>query len=303
MLSTILEASKNWNIGSGPERGKGRRVRERERKNAFRQSLWDYPTPLKFADVCRQIPLVQRFTLFTFSTRTQNCQFRDLFKIISPTTFPTVSGIFTNSIQGQLAPRELPRNQALLEIYYGSGGATGHGKDLKIRSAPFLFTLSLPLCFCVLKFFMIFASRLPSKISRSEQIKRKFSARKDRKKTWFWLAASNQNATVISNQILRLSSVRVRQTNNDCAQAYLSLCSPFSILGSSSFSLARNHFCLNPLSISSSRMATEQHRDTMYVWSAGYSFVRLVIYKHLRETGSKIAYTITWEGQVILFFE
>ena len=85
-------------------------------------------------------------------------------------------------------------------------------------------------------------SRLPSKISRSEQIKRKFSGPKDRKKTWFWLAASNQNATIITNQILRLSSVRVRQTNNDCAQAYLSLCSPFSILGSSSFSLARNHF-------------------------------------------------------------
>ena len=114
---------------------------------------------------------MQRFTLFTFSTRSQNCQFGDLFKIISPTTFPTVSGIFKNSIQGQLAPRELPRNQALLEIYYGSGGATGHGKrlrnqalleiyygsggatghgkDLKIRSAAFLFTLSLPLCLCV----------------------------------------------------------------------------------------------------------------------------------------------------------
>ena len=101
------------------------------------------------ADICRQIALMQRFTLFTFSTRTQNCQFGDLFKIISPTTFPTVSGIFKNSIQGQLAPRELPRNQAPLEIYYGGGGATGHGKNLKIRSAAFLFTLSLPLCLCV----------------------------------------------------------------------------------------------------------------------------------------------------------
>ena len=50
-------------------------------------------------------------------------------------------------------------------------------------------------------------------------------------------------------------------------------------------------------------MATEQRKDTMYVCYAGYSFVRLVIYKHLREAGSKIAYTITWEGQVILFFE
>ena len=127
------------------------------------------------------------------------------------------------------------------KIFYG---ATGHGKNLKIRGTAFLFTMSLPLCLCVLKFFMIFASRPPSKISRSEQIKRKFSGPKDRKKTWFWLAASNQNATVITNQILRLSSVRVRQTNNDCAQAYSSLCSPFSILGSSSFPSAYNYFWL-----------------------------------------------------------
>ena len=39
VLSTILEASKNWNIGSGPGRGEGRRVKGRERKNAFRQSV------------------------------------------------------------------------------------------------------------------------------------------------------------------------------------------------------------------------------------------------------------------------
>ena len=39
VLSTILEASKNWNIGSGPGRGGERRVRRRERKKAFRQSL------------------------------------------------------------------------------------------------------------------------------------------------------------------------------------------------------------------------------------------------------------------------
>ena len=98
------------------------------------------------ADVCRQVALMQRFTLFTFSTRTQNCQFGDLFKIISPTTFPTASGTFENSIKGQLAARELPRTRALLEDFYG---ATGHGKDLKIGSAAFLFTLSLPLCLCV----------------------------------------------------------------------------------------------------------------------------------------------------------
>ena len=41
VLSTILEASKNWNIGSGPGRGKGRRVRGRERKNAFRLEVHD----------------------------------------------------------------------------------------------------------------------------------------------------------------------------------------------------------------------------------------------------------------------
>ena len=39
VLSTILEAGKNWNFGSGPGRGEGRRVKGRERKNAFRQSL------------------------------------------------------------------------------------------------------------------------------------------------------------------------------------------------------------------------------------------------------------------------
>ena len=186
---------------------------------------------------------MQRFTLFTFSTRSQNCQFGDLFKIISPTTFPTVSGIFKNSIQGQLAPRELPRNQALLEIYYGSGGATGHGKDLKIRSTAFLFTLSLPLCFA----FWSFSWSLRRDYRQKCQEARKLclnSPRERTEKTWLWLAVSNQNATIITNQILRLSSVRVRQTNNDCAQAYSSLCSPFSILGSSSFPSAYNYFWL-----------------------------------------------------------
>ena len=101
------------------------------------------------ADACCQIALMQRFTLFTFLARSQNCQFGHLFKIISPTTFPTVSGIFKNSVKGQLAAGELPRTQVLLEIYYGTRGATGHGKDLKIRSAAFLFTLSLPLYLCV----------------------------------------------------------------------------------------------------------------------------------------------------------
>ena len=63
-------------------------------------------------------------------------------------------------------------------------------------------------------------------------------------KTWLLLAGSNQNDTNTTNQIPRLSSVRVRQTNNECAQAYLPLCSPFSTLGPSSFPSACNHFWL-----------------------------------------------------------
>ena len=45
VLSTILKASKNWNIGSGPGSERERRVRRTERKKAFRQSLSDYRTP------------------------------------------------------------------------------------------------------------------------------------------------------------------------------------------------------------------------------------------------------------------
>ena len=66
-----------------------------------------------------------------------------LFKVINLTTFPTVGGTFENSTKGQLAARELPRIQALLGIFCGSRGATGHGKDFKIRSAAFLFTSSI----------------------------------------------------------------------------------------------------------------------------------------------------------------
>ena len=210
---------------------------------------------------------MQRFTLFTFSTRSQNCQFGDLFKIISPTTFPTVSGIFKNSIQRQLAPRELPRNQALLEIYYGSGGATGHGKDLKIRSTAFLFTLSLPLCFA----FWSFSWSLRRDYRQKCQEARKLclnSPRERTEKTWLWLAASNQNATIITDQILCLSSVRVRQTNNDCAQAYFPS-APLSLFYARRPFLGLQSFlaCVNPLSISSSKMATEQHKD-MYAMKA-----------------------------------
>ena len=63
-------------------------------------------------------------------------------------------------------------------------------------------------------------------------------------KTWLLLAGSNQNDTNNTNQIPRLSNVRVRQTNNDCAHTYFSLHSPLSILGPSSFSSACNHFWL-----------------------------------------------------------
>ena len=120
------------------------------------------------------------------------------------------------------------------KIFYG---ATGHGKNLKIRGAAFLFTLSLPLCLCVFE-----ASR---DLCVATTVKKRANPPRGRtEKTWLWFAASNQNATVITNQILRLSSVRVCQTNNDCAQAYFSLCSPFSILGSSSFPSACNYFWL-----------------------------------------------------------
>ena len=178
---------------------------------------------------------MQRFTRFTFSTLwSQNCQLRHLFKVMNLTTFPTASGTFENSIKGQLAARELPPTRALLEDFYG---ATGHGKYLKIGSAAFLFTLSLPLCLCVFE-----ASR---DLCVATTVKKRANPPRGRtEKTWLWFAASNQNATVITNQVLRLSSVRVCQTNNDCAQAYFSLCSPFSILGSSSFPSACNYFWL-----------------------------------------------------------
>ena len=57
------------------------------------------------------------------------------------------------SLDGQLEARELTHTQALLGILIGSRGATGHGKDLKIRSAASLFTLSLPLCIFVFEAF------------------------------------------------------------------------------------------------------------------------------------------------------
>ena len=54
-----------------------------------------------------------------------------LFKVINPTTFPTLSRTFENSTKGQLTARELTRTQALVGISSGSRGATGHGKDEK----------------------------------------------------------------------------------------------------------------------------------------------------------------------------
>ena len=147
------------------------------------------------------------------------------------------------------------------KIFYG---ATGHGKNLKIRGAAFLFTLSLPLCLWVWSFSWSLRRDYRQKSQEASKLSVNSRGERTEKKTWFWLAASNQNATIITNQILRLSSVRVHQTNNDCAQANLSLCSPFSVLGSSSFSLACNHFWLALTLchwISSSKMATEQHKD------------------------------------------
>ena len=117
------------------------------------------------ADACRQVALMQRFTRFTFSPPwSQNCQLRHLFKVISLTTFPTASGTFENSIKGQLAARELPRTRAFLKDFLRRNRSREELKNKRCR-IPFHVESSLvPLG---LKFFMIFASRLPSKISRS----------------------------------------------------------------------------------------------------------------------------------------
>ena len=178
---------------------------------------------------------MQRFTRFTFSTLwSQNCQLRHLFKVINLTTFPTASGTFENSIKGQLAARELPRTRALLEDFLRRNKSWKGLKNRK-RRIPFHVESSLvPLRF--------WASR---DLCVATTVKKRANPPRGRtEKTWLWFAASNENATIITNQILPLSSVRVRQSNNDCAQAYLSLCSPLSILGSSSFPSACNHFWL-----------------------------------------------------------
>ena len=178
---------------------------------------------------------MQRFTRFTFSTLwSQNCQLRHLFKVINLTTFPTASGTFENSIKGQLAARELPRTRALLEDFLRRNKSWKGLKNRK-RRIPFHVESSL----VPLRFWSFSWSLLATTVK-----KRANPPRGRIEKTWLWFAASNQNATVITNQILRLSSVRVCQTNNDCAQAYFSLCSPFSILGSSSFPSACNYFWL-----------------------------------------------------------
>ena len=111
-----------------------------------------------------------------------------MFKVINLTTFPTASGTFENSIKGQLAARELPRTRALLEDFLRRNRSRDELKN-KRRRIPFHVDSSLvPLRFEV---FHDLWSRLPSKISRSEQIKRKFSRRKDRKKRGFdWQLAT-----------------------------------------------------------------------------------------------------------------
>ena len=161
---------------------------------------------------------------------------------------------------------------------------TGRTKNKK-RRIPF--HVVFPCDSVFLKFPIIVTSRLLSKVSKSAcvqgRLRRERVTRGEKRskstmlpsfqlislnfprgrneKTWLWLAGSNQNDTNTTNQIPCLFSVQVHQTNNDCAQSY---CSPFSILGPSSF-----------------------------------PFVRLVIYEHLRETGPKTADTVIWEGQVI----
>ena len=180
---------------------------------------------------------MQRFTRFLFLTLwSQNRQFGHLFKVINLTTFPTASGTFENSIKGQLSARELPRIRALLEDFLRRNRSREGLKNGKCCIPFHVESSLLPLRF------WSFSWSLRRDYRQKSQEASKLSTNSRRER--LWLAASNFNATIITNQILRLSSVRVCQPNNDCAPVYFSLCSPFSSLGSSSFPSAFNHFWL-----------------------------------------------------------
>ena len=164
---------------------------------------------------------------------------------------------------------------------------------------------------------MILASCLQSKISRSAWVQGRLrrervtrgekrsksailppfqlisvnSSRGGTEKTWLLLTGSNQNDTNTTNQIPRLSSVRVLHANNDCARAYFSLCSPFSILGPSFFPSARNHFWL-ALTLCQYHHPRWRHSSTKICLLCRLQLSLAGYYKHLRPTGPKIADTV-----------
>ena len=172
---------------------------------------------------------------------------------------------------------------------------------------------------------MILASCLQSKISRNAWVrgrlrrervthgeKRSKSAilpllqlisvnfpRRRTEKTWLWLAGSNQIATNTTNQIPRLSSLRVCQNNWLCAGVFLSLLlflyfSPvvisLGIIFWLTLTLCQYH---HPRWRQSSTKMCLLCRLQLSL--AGY-------YQHLRETGSKIADTAYLGGTGYFIF-
>ena len=203
---------------------------------------------------------MQRFTRFTFSTHVVPklpvlviCS-----RLSAPQLFQhwVVHFKIVPKVSLQLRSCLVPRR------FVGFSPVVAAQQDMgrtKNKKRPSLFTWSFPLCPCVFE-----ASYDPCVVSTVENLKKRLertshswsksatlppfqlisanSPRGRTKKPWLWLAGSNQNATNTTNQIPRLSSVRVRQTNNDCAQTYFSLCSPFSILRRLSFFLGLQSF-------------------------------------------------------------
>ena len=172
---------------------------------------------------------------------------------------------------------------------------------------------------------MILASCLQSKISRNAWVrgrlrrervthgeKRSKSAilpllqlisvnfpRRRTEKTWLWLAGSNQIATNTTNQIPRLSSLRVCQNNWLCAGVFLSLLlfldfSPVVISLGIIFWLA--------LTLCQYHHPRWRQSSTKMCLLCRLQLSLAGYYKHLRETGSKIADTAYLGGTGYFIF-
>ena len=172
---------------------------------------------------------------------------------------------------------------------------------------------------------MILASCLQSKISRNAWVrgrlrrervthgeKRSKSAilpllqlisvnfpRRRTEKTWLWLAGSNQIATNTTNQIPRLSSLRVCQNNWLCAGVFLSLLlflyfSPVVISLGIIFWLA--------LTLCQYHHPRWRQSSTKMCLLCRLQLSLAGYYQHLRETGSKIADTAYLGGTGYFIF-